>query len=333
LTSQSLLKYFLQFIASFLIAGGLIYFLYQGQDWGKIWADMVEASPIWIAISIFISIGSHFARGWRWALMLKPLGYEISPFKAFLAVMVGYLVNIPTARLGEAARCALLKKSSHVPFEASFGAIVAERLMDLCMLLTLTAFTFILEFERIGNFVIDKLGLATEGLLGKWKILLILAAIFLIFIFFLWFYRYKITQHPLFEKLKKIVLNFKDGFLGIRQLSRPQLYLFITLTITIWLLYFLMSYTLFFSKSETSFLGMSCALSLLVMSGLGVSIPTPGGFGSYHLFVIFTLTVYGLTEELSKSFAFLMHSSQLFSISIFGIISLIISFLIQKNQK
>jgi uncharacterized membrane protein YbhN (UPF0104 family) len=78
---------------------------------------------------------------------------------------------------------------------------------------------------------------------------------------------------------------------------------------------------------------MSCALSLLVMSGLGVSIPTPGGFGSYHLFVIFTLTVYGLTEELSKSFAFLMHSSQLFSISIFGIISLIISFLIQKNQK
>ncbi|GAB4334635.1 MAG: lysylphosphatidylglycerol synthase transmembrane domain-containing protein [Flammeovirgaceae bacterium] len=293
---------------------------------------MLEASPFWISVSILISLSSHFARGWRWALMLSPLGYRISPFKAFLAVMVGYLVNIPTARLGEVARCALLKKSSDVPFEASFGAIVAERLMDLSMLFIISAFTFFLEYDKVGVFIVDKLGWAAEGLLGKMNFLVILGIIFLIFITFLWIFRQKIINNSLFMKLKKVVLNFKDGFLGIRQLSRSQLSLFLFLTFSIWVLYFFMSYTLFFSKPETTHLGMKCALTLLVMSGLGVTIPTPGGFGSYHLFVIFTLTVYGLAEESSKSFAFLMHSSQLFSLSFFGLISLIISMLYNKNK-
>lgn len=335
LKATVLIKHFGQLAIFGSIAALLFYLLYQGQDWKVIGQDIASSSPWWIGASIAISLAGHYARGWRWMLMLSPLGYHVSSFKAFLAVMVGYLVNIPTARLGEVARCALLQKNSGVPMEASLGAIVAERLIDLLVLLSLTLFTILVEFDKIGRFVLEKLQQVAENFSLKPTVMLFVwlpATILLLLL--VWFWRKKLYEISVFKKVGQFVIGLKNGFLAILKLPPRQQLVFLLLTVLIWMSYFLMSYVLFFSQPHTSFLGLRCALAVLVMSGLGVTIPTPGGVGSYHLFVIFTLTSYGLAEDSAKSFAFLMHSSQLLSVTVFGFLSLLASsFYTTKKNK
>ncbi|MCS6833683.1 MAG: flippase-like domain-containing protein, partial [Flammeovirgaceae bacterium] len=256
----------------------------------------------------------------------------VSPLRAFLSVMVGYLVNIPTARLGEVARCIILKKMTHVPIETSLGAIVAERIIDLVMLATLAILTILLEFDKIGSFVLKNLQQAAHFSINSNVI--VATAFFIAFTLLLaWRFRKKLCHHPFTHKMLKIVYGLKNGFLAIRKLSFRQRVFFLFFTALIWVCYFLMSYFLFFSRPDTSFLGLRCALAVLVMSGLGVTLPTPGGIGSYHLFVSFTLTAYGLNEKIAKSFAFLMHSSQLITIVIVGFFALAISSFLSAEKK
>ena len=53
--------------------------------------------------------------------------------------MVGYLANTAVPRLGEVSRCGVLTRYEKIPFEESFGTVVAERLID-----TLTFFLLFL---------------------------------------------------------------------------------------------------------------------------------------------------------------------------------------------
>jgi L-asparagine transporter-like permease len=52
--------------------------------------------------------------------------------------------------------------------------------------------------------------------------------------------------------------------------------------------------------------------------------PTANGVGTFHAFVAGILILYGLPESEGKIFALILHSSQLFTVVIFGIISLIL---------
>ncbi len=51
---------------------------------------------------------SHISRTLRWGLMIEPIGHKPRFINTFLAVMVGYLMNMAFPRMGElsALRCA-----------------------------------------------------------------------------------------------------------------------------------------------------------------------------------------------------------------------------------
>ena len=51
---------------------------------------------------------------------------------------------------------------------------------------------------------------------------------------------------------------------------------------------------LFFSMAETSNLSVADGLFILVLGGIGMVIPTPGGIGSYHAIVMIGLAVLGV---------------------------------------
>ena len=65
----------------------------------------------------------------------------------------------------------------------------------------------------------------------------------------------------------------------------------------IWLMYYAMTYVLFFTTQETSHLSMLCAMSVFIMGGIGMVIPAPGGIGTFHYFVSATLVAYGMTSD------------------------------------
>ena len=68
----------------------------------------------------------------RNVLLLNPLGYNhLTTFRTFLAVMIGYFVNLLAPRAGEITRCSIMKKNDDVNMSVSLGSVVAERIVDL----------------------------------------------------------------------------------------------------------------------------------------------------------------------------------------------------------
>tara|TARA_B000000441_G_scaffold60542_1_gene40608 strand:- start:1561 stop:1881 length:321 start_codon:yes stop_codon:yes gene_type:complete len=95
-------------------------------------------------------------------------------------------------------------------------------------------------------------------------------------------------------------------------------------TIILWLIYFFVGYILFFSVEETSMLGFSAALSILVAGAIGTIVPVNAGIGAYHLFVSSILIYYGIVYEDALFFATLVHANQVIAIMFYGLISLIL---------
>ncbi len=318
------LKDSLKYLISAGIAVVLFWYLYRDQNAEELLGLFARADPFWLAISVGIGLLSHFTRAWRWVLALKPLGYRASRFRAFLAVMVGYVVNLALPRAGEFVRCGLLHKTDNVPVNHSFGALIAERAIDLVMLLTLIAVTFALEFGRIGDFVFGEVMASSSLLFGKVMLLGLVAATGFLILFWLYKLRGRFRKHFLYRKAKEFFLGIKDGLLSIKDLSRAEQWLFVGLSAGIWVMYYLMSWVLFLSMPETARLGFMAALIVLAMASVGMAIPTPGGTGSYHFFVSYSLSLYGLGQAVSRNFAFMMHGLQTLALLFFGVICLVI---------
>jgi len=314
----------LKYIISLALAGGLFWYIYRDQDMGEMIDKLKGLQIEWVFLSIFISLLSHLSRAFRWTIALRPLGHRINLTHAFLGVMVGYLMNLFLPRAGEIARCSLLKKLDNVPVASSFGAVVAERTVDLLILAVLILVILVFEYQRIGN-LLDG---GSDALIAKlpWLIGLALVGIIGLALFFA--LRPKLMAYKLFAILYTFLDSLMKGLLSVFRLDRKDFILYGIHSLLIWLFYYLMAYVLFFSMEETAHLGMMCCLTVLVMGSLGVIIPTPGGVGSYHLFVSATFLAYQVTEKVGEYFAFLMHASQTITILIVGAIAAFMSALL-----
>ena len=66
-----------------------------------------------------------------------------------MAVLISYIANLGIPRSGEILRATTLSSYEKIPFEKLFGTIIAERIVDLLILLSLIFLTFSLQFELI----------------------------------------------------------------------------------------------------------------------------------------------------------------------------------------
>ena len=143
-----------------------------------------------------------------------------------------------------------------------------------------------------------------------------------------------------YQKILGFFDGLKEGFKSIKKMKRKSV--FWIHTFSIWIMYFLMTYICFFSMSETSGLTVSDGLFLLVLGGIGMVIPTPGGIGSYHAIVMIGLAVLGVgfinlnppEGEINPALVFptVVHVAQTFVAIIMGSISLFILFLSKKKK-
>ncbi|MCK5277171.1 MAG: flippase-like domain-containing protein [Cyclobacteriaceae bacterium] len=317
----------LKYSATLGIAALLLWYVYRDISFESLKKQFVNINYYWIAFSIVMALVSHYLRAYRWNILLETLGYHLKASRTFIAVMVGYFVNNLVPRLGEVSRCGILKKNDNVPMTSAFGSVVAERTLDLLILITIASITFPIEFDRLNQFVIDNfqdkipnsesiygLALAAFGI--------IIALFLLVFILFKLF-RDKLHRNPIYLKIRRFTRELLDGFLSIRKIKN-QIGFWLS-TIGIWLLYYLMLFAVFYAFPPTSNLGLMAGLTILIMSGLGMSAPVQGGIGVFHILVSGVLALYGISVEEGKVFALVAHTTQFMTIMIFGGISFVIS--------
>lgn len=326
------IKTVLKYAISLGLAAGLLWFVLKGIDLQILWENIKNADYKWVFLSAVMALTAHWSRAYRWKLMIQPMGYNPSGFRSTIAVLIGYVTNLVLPRAGEFARSASLQDLEKVPFEKSFGAVVAERLIDVLVLLILIVLNLSLEFTRLKDFFAELLGdkLPHPGVLVGGLVALILAG----FLFLKWIKKNdeRLSQNGLYAKIRGLVMGLWEGFTSVKNLKNP--WAFVGHTVLIWTLYYFMTWFLCFALPQTADLNPLAGLTILVMGTIGMAAPTVGGIGSYHFLVGKIVGLYGLKPQDGITLATFLHTMQgIVFVIIFGLSALLISFFIKKNDQ
>tara|TARA_R110002126_G_scaffold56242_3_gene150478 strand:- start:677 stop:1402 length:726 start_codon:yes stop_codon:yes gene_type:complete len=227
-----------------------------------------------------------------------------------MAVFATYLINYTIPRAGEVARASILTNYEDVPFEKGFGTIVAERIADMIVMLGIIAITLFLQFDFIYGFLIEKFNLT--------KVIMILLG-FVIAAAILFGYIKK-SKSKIALKLKGLVTGLIEGALSIFKMKKKWAYIFHTLFI--WGMYLLMFYITSLSIVELNEISLGAVLIGFISASFSIA-ATNGGIGSYPLAIYAAFSIFGIAEEPSIAFGWIMWASQTLMIIVFGGLSLI----------
>lgn len=313
-----------------------MYFAFKDVGFDNLVEGLKKTKISWVILSLFFAGLAFISRAYRWILLIKPLGYKPSAKNTFFALMAGYLANFAFPRLGEVTRCGSLNKTDKIPVDALLGTVIVERISDLIVLFLLVFFVFVVKMQFFGEFLSNNI---FEPFLNKfnsffglpaflWIIVLILPpSIYLIYRFF----REYLHRYIFFQKLSAIKKGVVSGMKTIYNM--PHKWKFVLHTLFIWSMYILMTYVLFFALDFTSNLKPIDALFLMVVGGIGMSMPVQGGIGAYHWIVSSGLILYGIPREEGLVFATVSHESQAIMTILLGSLSFLFIFLASKKSK
>jgi hypothetical protein len=125
--------------------------------------------------------------------------------------------------------------------------------------------------------------------------------------------------------------GFKEGFKALSQLKSKGA--FVAHTLFIWVMYYLMIYVVFFALPATENIDLSSGLFIMIVGGLGMVIPSPGGIGSYHYLVMLGMGVLGISATDGVSFATLVHSGQFVMTILSGLVAVLFIYIEKRKNK
>jgi uncharacterized protein (TIRG00374 family) len=323
----------------------LQYLLFSGGGLFLVWWQLKSMSPVeknefyraigqtnfWIIIPVVcMSLASHLSRAMRWKLLLEPVGYKPSTANAFMATMIGYLANSAVPRLGEVLKCSMLARYEKMRIDKLVGTILLERSFDLICFALFVGLTITFQLDLIGSTLNNFWETAlqkTENF--SWTLLIVvLTALALMFIL-LRIALKKLSKLNIVQKLNQIISGITDGFKSILQLKNRKAFLLHTLFI--WAMYLGQIYVGFSSLNETSELSLGAACSVLTLASLSM-IVTPGGIGSFPIFVMEVLLLYQIESPIGKAFGWLMWGVSTGLIVVSGLLSLVIIPWFNRNR-
>ncbi len=287
-----------------------------------------EANYFWVFLSLLLSFFALLSRAYRWKYLLEPIGYKTSFWNRYHAIMIGYIVNLTIPRAGEASRAAMLYRSDGIPFSKSFGTILAERVFDLIMLLSVALIASIVgagDFWKIKELIEATFSSNPESAsrfqLIKWIIIgVFLAAFGIVFLI-------KTIRLKVIGFIKGLV----SGALSVFKTKNPLG--FIGHTLFIWVLYVVYFAICFFALDETTHVPPTGMLLAFLAGSLGITL-TNGGIGIFPLVVGLVIEYYLKGEYGDQAWGIgcalgaIIWSSQTLLIIILGALSF---FLLPKN--
>lgn len=325
---------FLKYVLLLGISAFLMWYALKELDFQKMWAELKNTNYTWIVISLLMGVAAYVSRAYRWHMQIRPTGHNPSLVRTYRAMMVGYLANLVLPRMGEVVRCTVLKRSDNVPVNTGFGTVIAERFIDMLMLLLAVGITFLVEFNRIRDFFLglfsDKYTGIEQTINSLYWIFWVLLGAAAVILFVMLRYLNRLRKNAYFKKAVSFVKGMLQGIFSITRLDNQAA--FWGHTVFVWLMYYAMSVVVFFAMPATSNLSWGAGLSVLVIGSLGMAAPVQGGIGVYHLLVQATLLLYGVPKEAGMAYALLAHTSQTLLVVVMGAFSFVFSFLYRPQH-
>jgi uncharacterized protein (TIRG00374 family) len=273
----------------------------------------------YILLSLLFGFVALLSRAYRWSFTLEPLGYQPKLLNTFMAVCVGYFMNMTVPRSGEISRALVLKKYEEIPFDKGFGTIIAERIVDMFILLSFIATAFFLQYEIFESFVLDKISPKQLLLLGFIGLTGLLAFVLI----------FKYSKNQKIVAIKRKIAGLLEGFWSITKMEKK--WAFFAHTLIIWGSYLVMFYVTIFALPETSNLSFNAVIIAFVVGGLAITL-TNSGFGAYPFLIANILLFYNIPETAGNAFGWIVWTSQTLMIVILGTLSFLFLPLLNKNK-
>ena len=191
-------------------------------------------------------------------------------------------------------------------------------------------FTVLIQIDIVGSFVKQKLqAFVAPGGTPLWLKLLIVCLIVILLIVVIKKIFSSFPNNKTLQKIKGFGAGIGQGFIAIKNLKSKKA--FILHTIFIWSMYLLQIYIGFKAMEATAHLDLKAACSVLSLSTLAMII-TPGGIGSFPIFVKETLLLYLIQDSEGNAFGWLIWGVSTGIIIIAGLISLIVLPYLNKKK-
>jgi len=247
------------------------------------------------------------------------MGYKTSFANNFMAVSIGYLMNMTVPRSGEISRALVLKKYNNVPFDKGFGSIIGERIVDTIILFGLIIVAFFVQYDVLKTFVLDKVPLQ--------NLILLLTIGFVLFITFILLYVYSKMKFIL--KIKEKIAGLKEGILSIFHMKKKWSYL--GHTIFIWFSYIYMFYIGLLVISETNMLPLSAVITSFIVGSVAIAF-TNSGFGSYPFLMAKILLFYHISETAGSAFGWIIWTTQMLLLVFLGALSFLLLPILNRSK-
>ena len=121
-------------------------------------------------------------------------------------------------------------------------------------------------------------------------------------------------------KVKGFVSGLLEGVLSIFKMKKK--WAFIGHTLFIWCLYVLMFYVTTFALPELENISIAAVLIGFILASFSIA-ATNGGIGSFPEAIVIALTLFGMAEDPSRAFGWIMWSTQTLVIIVIGGLSLL----------
>jgi glycosyltransferase 2 family protein len=303
-----------QTIVSFLIALAIMVFFYKRLDIspGEIWGNLKAANPWYFLGALVIYYAGMVLRGirWRWMLIAADIeridGVKIPGNVQLTEILIlSWFVNcLVPARMGDVYRSYVLKRESKISFSASLGTIVAERVVDLFVLVAMMVTAGLVTFH--GNTP----GQATR----TYFIAGLLIGFGAVALFLLWFARHFIERRLPAKWQSQFVRLHNSLFACLRRPGR-----FIALSVVIWTMDGIR--LLLVAKSLGVTLSYANSLFVSLMSSMLTTLPiTPAGLGVVETAMIVVLKWVHISPSLAISIAVMDRLITYWSLIVVGLV-------------
>jgi glycosyltransferase 2 family protein len=298
---------------SFGLALAIMVFVFRGLniDINDSWRQIREANPWLFLTALAIYYLTFVVRAFRWTGMLDQAGINRQngfpvpglPGITQIIVLSWFANSVLPARLGDAYRSYLIKQRSRASFGVSFGTILAERLIDLVVLVTVLLVSGLVVF---GTHTPDKAeqafawggGGVGVGVLG---------------VALLWLFRETIERY-LPQRIMPHFRKVRDGLFTALSRPLPPSIISVFLWLCDGLRVYLVAWSLGYHISYPA--GIMVAL----ISALVSIVPfTPAGLGFVEGFMVTALTQIGIPASTAGAIALLDRVITYLSLIVIGI--------------
>jgi uncharacterized protein (TIRG00374 family) len=286
-------------ILSISVATLCLYFAFQQVNLEDINRALFTANLFYVFLATLITFITFILRSIRWRMLLNT-PRELSFVQYMSSTHIGYFLNnILPFRAGDLGRAQLLSnQSKEIRFSFLVGSLVAEKIIDLWIIGFFSIFIIFSGYQDVLGF--------------KFSLIILLLYIITSTIIF---GRNSIVN--IVQEKFSITKNFIDGYLLV---SKNKIKLG-SISILLWCSFvvyiYLVLQALDINLTTQQYIGLT------IISSIVTSLPVaPAAIGTYHLAVIYCLSLYGINIDLAQTAAILMHSLFLVYTIIFGYIFL-----------